>query len=291
MLLLTGATGLLGSAVLSRLIARGESVRCLVRDARRLGSQRVHVQLATGDLVDPASFRNAMRGVDTVVHLAGTERDQPGASIEEIDGLATWRLVRAAERAGARHFIWTAPLGATPHHPSRVHRAKALAAQAIAGASVPTTTLATSLVYGPGDRRLARLERLAWLPVVPLTGRGAAPSQPLWVEDAAAGVLAVLDRAPHGARRLELAGPEVLTHREVVELALRAAGRRRPLLPVPLAVLRPLLRAGETLAGPTAFATWDEALMLAVPHLAAGGSRDLEDLGVQPRRMAAVLGA
>jgi uncharacterized protein YbjT (DUF2867 family) len=99
-LLLTGATGLLGSAVLSRLIARGESVRCLVRDARRLGSQRVHVQLATGDLVDPASFRNAMRGVDTVVHLAGTERDQPGASIEEIDGLATWRLVRARSARG-----------------------------------------------------------------------------------------------------------------------------------------------------------------------------------------------
>jgi hypothetical protein len=83
----------------------------------------------------------------------------------------------------------------------------------------------------------------------------------------------------------------VLTHREVVELAMRPAGRRGPLLPVPLAVLRPLLRAGETLAGPTTFATWDEALMLAVPQLAAGGSRDLEDLGVQPRRMAAVLGA
>src|SRR5215216_5217559 len=87
-ILLTGATGLLGSAVLRRLVARGEPVRCLVRDARRLGPERMHVQLASGDLADPGSFRNALRGVRTVVHLAGAERDQPGATLEELDGLA-----------------------------------------------------------------------------------------------------------------------------------------------------------------------------------------------------------
>ncbi len=290
MILITGATGLLGSAVLRRLVPRGEPVRCLVRDARRLGPERMHVQLATGDLADPAAFRNALRGVRTVVHLAGSERDQPGATIEELDGLATWRLLRAAERAGAEHLLWTTPLGATPHHPSRVHRAKALAAEALAAAAVPTTTLATSLVYAPGDRRLARIERLALLPAVPLTGRGVACTQPVWAEDAADAVVAALER-PDGARRVEVAGPEALSHREVVELVLRAAGRRRRLLPVPLAVLRPLLRAGEALAGPTTFATWDEALMLAVPMLARRGSADIEALGVRPSRMADVLGA
>ena len=292
MILLTGATGLLGSAVLRGLVARGEPVRCLVRDARRLGPERMHVQLATGDLADPAAFRNALRGVRTVIHLAGSDRDQPGASIEELDGLATWRLLRAAERAGAEHFLWTMPLGATPHHPSRVHRAKALAARAVADAAIPTTTLATSFVYAPGDRRLARLERLALLPAVPLTGRGAARTQPVWADDAAAGVVAALERGPqaHHARH-ELAGPEVLTHKQVVELVLHAAGRRRRTLPVPLAALRASLKAGELLAGPTTFATWDEALMLAVPMLAGGGPAGLEALGVRPRRMAEVLGA
>src|SRR3954468_6108440 len=95
-ILLTGATGLLGSAVLRRLVARGEPVRCLVRDARRLGPERMHVQLASGDLADPGSFRNALRGVRTVVHLAGAARDQPGATLEELDGLAAYRLVGGA---------------------------------------------------------------------------------------------------------------------------------------------------------------------------------------------------
>jgi uncharacterized protein YbjT (DUF2867 family) len=62
-LLLTGATGLVGSALLRRLTAAGEPVRCLVRDPRRLGPDRVRVQIALGDLADPPSFRNALRGV------------------------------------------------------------------------------------------------------------------------------------------------------------------------------------------------------------------------------------
>ena len=72
MLLLTGATGLVGSAVLRRLTTRGAQVRCLVRDPRRLGAERVRVQLAIGDLSDPASWRHALRGVKTVVHLAAS---------------------------------------------------------------------------------------------------------------------------------------------------------------------------------------------------------------------------
>jgi uncharacterized protein YbjT (DUF2867 family) len=289
-LLLTGATGLLGSAVLRRLVARGEPVRCLVRDPRRLGPERVRVQLAIGDVTDPGSFRNALRGVRTVVHLAGAERDQPSATLEEIEGLATWRLLRAAERANATHFVWATPLGATAHHPSRVHRAEALAATAIAGARIPVTTLACSLVYAPGDRRLTRLERLSWLPAIPLTGRGIARTQPIWAEDVAAAVLAVIDRGPDAARH-ELAGPDQLTHREVIELWLRAARRRRRLVPVPLSVLRSALGVQETLIGPSAIATWDEALMLAVPMLAARGTADAEALGVRPSRMADVLGA
>src|ERR1700744_6677669 len=100
MLLLTGATGQVGSALLTRLLAEGTQVRCLVRDPRRLGAQRVKVQIALGDLADPPSFRNALRGVDTVVHLAAAIRDQPHASIEELAGIATWRMVEAAERRG-----------------------------------------------------------------------------------------------------------------------------------------------------------------------------------------------
>ena len=225
MLLLTGATGLLGHDVVRRLTARGTPVRCLVRDPRRLGPERVRVQLAIGDLADPASWRNALRGVDTVVHLAGGARDQPRATVEELNGLAAWRLLRAAERVGARHFVWITPLGATPHHPMRMQRAKALAAAAIAESTVADHD-ARPLAWStrPATATCAGWSGSGYLPAVPLVGRGIARTQPLWAEDAADCLIAALDAPPAGTHaRYELAGPETLTQREFVRLVLAAA--------------------------------------------------------------------
>src|SRR5919202_2712881 len=130
-LLLTGATGLVGRALLRRLTLARVPVRCLVRDPRRLGAERVRVQIALGDLADPPSFRNALRGVDTVVHLAAAIRDQPGGSIEELNAIATWRMVQAARRAGVAHFVFFSAQGAAPHNRTRFMRAKALAEEAV----------------------------------------------------------------------------------------------------------------------------------------------------------------
>src|SRR3954469_11967338 len=137
MLLLTGATGLVGSAVLRRLTAARTPVRCLVRDPRRLGAERVRVQIALGALADPPSFRNALRGVTTVVHLAAAIRDQPRGSIEELNGIATWRMVQAAEAAGVTRFVFFSALGASAHDRTRFLRAKALAEQAVTESTIP----------------------------------------------------------------------------------------------------------------------------------------------------------
>src|SRR5437763_14130871 len=131
MILVTGATGNVGSALLRRLIAGGARVRCLVRDPRRLGPERVRVQISLGDLADASSFRNALRGVDTVVHLAAAIRDQPRASIEELNGVATLRLIRAAKAANVERFLFFSAMGATENSRSRFFRAKALAEKAV----------------------------------------------------------------------------------------------------------------------------------------------------------------
>ncbi|HEX7609320.1 MAG TPA: NAD(P)H-binding protein, partial [Solirubrobacteraceae bacterium] len=179
MLLLTGATGLVGSTLLRRLLAEGEQVRCLVRDPRRLGPQRVRVQIALGDLTDPQSFRNALRGVHTVVHLAASIRDQPRGSIEELNGIATWRMVEAAERRGVERFVFFSALGASTHHRTRLLRAKALAEQAVREANLHSIVFAPSIIYAPGDPWLTLLERMALLPAMPISGRGGATFQPI----------------------------------------------------------------------------------------------------------------
>ncbi|HEY2720014.1 MAG TPA: NAD-dependent epimerase/dehydratase family protein [Solirubrobacteraceae bacterium] len=326
MLLLTGATGLVGSALLRRLVAEGEQVRCLVRDPRGLGAQRVRVQIALGDLTDPQSFRNAMRGVRTVVHLAASIRDQPQGSIEELNGIATWRMVQAAERAGVERFVFFSTLDASTHHRARFFRAKALAEQAVEEADLQSIVFAPSIVYAPGDQWLTLLERLAWLPVMPVSGRGRALYQPIWAEDVAECVIAVLRRAgaigtsssngatdSNGASReqaradhaneerrvqaerrmrsrYELAGPETLSHNDLVRILLRSLNRRRPLVHVPTPVVSRALRLLERVSGPNAFATWDEAELMETAMVSTRGTADVEALGVSPAGMPAVLG-
>ena len=252
MLLLTGATGRVGSALLPRLTARGEAVRCLVRDPRRLGPARVRVQIALGDLADPASFRHALRGVRTVVHLAGAWRDQPAAGLEELNGLATWRLLRAAERAGVERFVFLTPLGAVAAAPAA--RAPRQGARRGGGRGRRA---------GDDDARL--LADLRAGRVAPAAAGRPRPTRACSRSRRRRRALPARRARPPAGRRTsayELAGPAG------AELArVRRAGGRPPRARASRrAALRPALHAYEALAGPAALLTWDEAARATAPR-------------------------
>jgi len=290
MLLLTGATGSVGSRLLPLLLERGHDVRCLVREPRRLGPRRVDVQIALGDLgemSDPYLVRQALRGVDTVVHLAATIRDQPPHRIEELNGLATVRLLRAAERSGVKRFVFFSALNASEAQRTRFFRAKWLAEQAIATSSLETTIFAPSIVYDRSDPWITLLRRFSFLPVLPVSGEGRARFEPIWANDSARCVVSALERS--GRQRYELAGPETLDYDEMSDLVSQIAGRPRPLVHVPLPIVRSGLIAMRSLFGEAVFATWEEAELMEVSMTSERGTADAEELGVEPRRMGDVL--
>ncbi len=290
MILLTGATGLIGSALLRRLLGAGLEVRCLVRDPRRLGPNRVRVNITLGDLASPTSIRQAMRGITTVVHVGAAIRDQPAGSIEEVNGMATVRLLREAEKGRAERFVFFTAVGANPTSPARFMRAKALAERAVLNSDVEPAVLAPSIVYSPRDRYMTLLRGLTRLPWVPIAGSGQSRYQPIWVEDAADCAAAVVQNGASNGRRLELAGPEVLAYDDIVKLALEAWGRERPLVHVPAGAVRSGLRALEKLSGEAAFATWEEAELMGISMVTDAGPRDARRLGVEPKPMREVLG-
>ncbi len=290
MLLLTGATGSIGSRLLPRLLERGEDVRCLVREPRRLGARRVDVQIALGDLgemSDPYLVRQALRGVDTVIHLAATIRDQPPKRIEELNGLATVRLLRAAERSGVRRFVFFSALDAYAAQRTRFFRAKWLAEQAVTSSPLATTVFAPSIVYDHSDPWITLLRRFSFLPVLPVSGTGKGEFQPIWADDVARCVVASLEG--EARPRYELAGPETMTYDRMSDLVSRVAGRPRPLVHLPLPVVRAGLLAMRSVFGETVFATWEEAELMEVSMVSERGTADVQALGVEPRRMGDVL--
>ena len=129
---------------------------------------------------------------------------------------------------------------------------------------------------------------------MPIPGSGRATFQPMWAEDVAECVIATLPggHSEHEAdgARYELAGPETLTHLDIVEVALHSFRRRRPILRVPTRIVRRTLQLDELLMGPTAFATWDEAQLLEISMTSRHGTADAERLGVLPKPIRAVLG-
>jgi NADH dehydrogenase len=253
------------------------------------------VQIALGDLgemSDPYLVRQALRGVDTVVHLAATIRDQPPRRIEELNGLATVRLLRAAERAGVRRFVFFSALNAGSAQRTRFFRAKWLAEQAVRSSPLESTIFAPSIVYDHSDPWVTLLRRFSFLPVVPVSGEGRARFQPIWAADVARCVVNEMELgAADGGRRdrYELAGREVLSYDEMSDLVSRVAGRPRPLVHLPLWIVRSGLLALRSVFGEAVFATWEEAELMEVPMVSERGTADAELLGVTPRRMSDVL--
>ena len=292
MILLTGATGGVGSYLLPMLLERGERIKCLVREPSRLGDARVDVQIVMGDLrelSDPYMLRQALRGVDTVIHLAGSMRDQPGAPVEELNGLATARLVEGAESTGAERFLLFSALGASPVQKTRFMRSKWTGEAAVSASSLETTVFRPSLVFDRSDPWINLIERLSYIPVVPIAGSGEAEFQPVWSRDSAEAVVACLDRedAPES---IDLAGPETLTYAGITELLASLSAKPRPLLRVPMPLARLGLEAIRTVAGPGVTATWQEAELMQVSMTSPTGPADLRALAIEPAPMAEVLG-
>lgn len=292
MILLTGATGSIGSRLLPRLLAEGHQVRVLVREPRKLGPRRVDVQITMGDLRelrDPYMLRQAMRGVDTVIHLAASIRDQPPHRVEELNALATVRLLEAAERAGVKRFVFFSALNASAVQRTRFFRAKWVAEQAVSRSSLDSTIFRPSIVFDHSDPWITLLRRFSFLPAIPISGSGRSRYQPVWAADVARAVENSLTGDGPGDHSYELAGPETMTYAEMAELVGRLAGRPRPVVPIPLQVVHLGLTAIHRLVGENAFATWQEAELMRVPMVTPRGPADLRTLGVEPRSMVDVL--
>jgi NADH dehydrogenase len=290
MILMTGATGTVGTPLLKRLLASGEQVRCLVREPRRLGPSRVQVQIALGNLGDRHGFDRALRGVDTVIHLAATMRDQSRGSIEELNGLGTARLIQAARRAGVKKFVYISSFGASAGATSRFIRQQALSVDAIRGSGIEPLLFEAGVIYAPDDPWISLMADLTHLPLMPVIGDGRAAFQPIWAEDAADAIAAALQQgiATPGAP-IGLAGPETLTQNQILKLIMRHFDTRKPLVHIPVGFARKLLEWQEAYLEQASIATWDEVALLQHSILARQGTKDLEALGITPAPMADVL--
>ena len=260
---ITGATGFVGRHIASLLLRRGHRVRALVRDPRR--AERLKTQgaeLVAGSLEDSGALTALLDGAHSAVHLVGIIVEWGPATFTAVHVDGTRRLLEAARGAGVRRFVHMSALGAradaraTPYH-----RTKWQAEELVRTSAIPFAILRPSLISGPESvpiRTLVRLHR--WSPVIPIFGDGRFPIQPVWIEDLAMAFALALER-PDIMGTFELGGPAVLTYESFVRAIGRATGHPRPLVHVPLTLVRWAARVCDPL-GPAAPITSIQLRML-----------------------------
>lgn len=228
--LVTGASGFVGNAVVRELLAQGHEVRALVRrGSEKKLKERERVEIAPGDCLDREALEAAAAGCDAVIHLVGIIREFPGRGVtfEQVHVQATRNVVDTAMEAGVRRYLHMSALGARPEPADPYHVTNFRADRYVINSALTHTIFRPSIIYGPEDQSInlfaRHIQRLAFFPII---GDGTYQLQPVPVWTVARALALALELPRTENKIYEVGGPEPLTYNEVIDTIARVLGRR-----------------------------------------------------------------
>ena len=301
-----GGSGFIGRYVVRAFAREGWRVRAAVRRPDLAGFLVTdgvvgQVQPVQANVRFPASVEAVVEGAEVVVNACGIKRETGRQSFEAVHAYGVEAIARAAKAAGARALVHVSGLGADAGSANRYIASKGRGEQAVRAAFPDATILRPSVVFGAEDEFFNRFADLArFLPVLPAFAGGTAKLQPVYVGDVALATAKALDGGLTPGAVYELGGPETMTLKEAMRLAMRFAERQRYVAPVPYGLSLMMARATE-IAGAVSLGLFPEMLTTTrdqvdllrgdnvVSAAAAAEGRTLQGLGIEPRGPEAIL--
>ncbi len=258
--LVTGATGFVGSHLVEALRRRGDEVTVLARSAKKAEAlASLGMRVIAGDLHDQPALRCAVEGQDVVFHVAGTVAARNEAEFLRANRDGTANLVRAGGMSGQPRLVLVSSLAAAgPSTPGRPHagsepprpvtaygRSKLAAERAATGGGLPWTILRPPTVYGPRDREVLKVFRIARWGVAPVFGNGGQELSVVHGADLAKALVAAGSSDATVGRIYYPCHPEIVTSAGFVQAIGAAMGRRVTVIGVPRPIGRALLAVTE----------------------------------------------
>jgi NADH dehydrogenase len=282
-----GGGGFIGRYVCEALLKAGARVRVAGRDPRKawylqpLG-QVGQVSAVVADLRRPSTIDLAVEGSGAVINLVGVF----GGDLDKIHVEGARKAAEAAKAAGAKAFVHVSAIGSDPDSQSDYGRTKGLGEQAVRSAFSKATIIRPSTVFGPEDEFTNRFASMARFPVLPVI----APRtrfQPVYVRDLGQAIAAAaLDPKTHGGKTYELAGPEVMTMRELNGKVAKMAGQDPELVDLPDFIASGIALFSAFIPGLPL--TRDQWIMLQKDNVASGDVPGFKAFGITPTPLAAV---
>jgi uncharacterized protein YbjT (DUF2867 family) len=232
--LLTGATGFVGRAVLPALVAAGWQVRCFTRDAKRAAAQLPLLDWVQGNVEDAPTLSRALAGCTAAMYLVHSMGE--GATFAEREVIAAQGFARAAGEADLARIVYLGGLAPTGDASSHL-RSRLAVGEALRAGPVGAIELRASMIIGHGSLSWLIVRDLAArLPVMVLPSWLRSRTQPIAIDDVVVALVAALELTTEGSASFDLPGPQVVSCREILEVAAEVMG-----LPVPRVLELPIL--------------------------------------------------
>ena len=281
-----GGGGFIGRYVCEELLKSGARLRVAQRDPRKsfflqpLGGVG-QVGFTSANLARPATIERAVEGASAVINLVGIFK----GNLDAIHVEGAGRAAAAARDAGATAFVQVSAIGADPDSASEYGRTKGLGEEAVRAAFPGATIIRPSVVFGAEDDFTNRFASLARLPILPVI----APKtrfQPVYVRDLGQAIAkAALEPQRFGGQSYDIAGPDVMTMRELNARIAALAGQSPGLVEMPDFVAGAMAKLGFLPGAPL---TRDQWTMLQRDNVAADGASGLDAFGIVPTALETV---
>jgi predicted dehydrogenase/nucleoside-diphosphate-sugar epimerase len=232
--LVTGASGFIGEALIRRLALDGHDVRAFARRAESVAAgPRIHP--VAGDMLDADSLDRAATGMDAIVHLACATGVADEKLVQAVNVDGTRALLDAAQRHGVRRFVFVSTISATRERMGPYGRTKKEGEAMVAHSGLEWVTVRPSLVYGSAPIGLfaSLAAYLQSLPVVPVIGDGRIELDPIHVDDVCEVIAQCVTRKDVVGKTYDLLGPDRVTFDEFLARLSGELGIRKPSVHIP----------------------------------------------------------
>jgi uncharacterized protein YbjT (DUF2867 family) len=278
-----GGSGFFGRHLAQELLSRGARLRIVSRNPRRAFALKPlgnlgQIAFAACDITRPETLGPVLAGSDAVVNLVGAF----AGDLDAVQGRGAGRIAKAAADAGVGAFVHISAIGADAGSRVDYARTKAEGEDAVRAAFPAASIVRSSLLFGPDDNFVQMFARLiAMAPALPVFAPEA-KLQPVFVDDAAGAIGAILaDPGKHAGKIFELGGPEVISMLEFNQRIAKAQGRRRGFIELPDGISAAFAAATGWLPG--APITSDQFALLRAGNVCSGKRPGFKALGITPR--------
>lgn len=245
MILITGATGLVGRHLVQRLMREEIPMRCLLteRRARNLpwDAADPHApEIIIGNVLQEETFFQAVTGVHAVIHLESAQWWGRKRDLERVEVVGIRNLVTVARSARVGRIITLSHLGSTPSSAYTLHRIKGQVEEMIRNSGIAYTILRSGVIFGADDSFINHIASM--MSINPLffmmPGQGEIVLHPIHIDDVVEIIYRTLNRIETVDRTIDLGGPEYTTLVDLLSTIMRVTGMHRYVIPVPPYFLR-----------------------------------------------------